>query len=552
MVLGLIHSCAATHTAGLLCSNTCTTGNQGLCDDGEPGAWFSNCALGTDCADCGPRGYHPPPPQPRTPPSPASPRSPPRPPLAPNSTLLCSNTCTSTVDQQYGFSNWCDDGGPGATLSECSFGTDCDHCGARVVYPPPPPTPAGAINRCTYTCNWNGDSDCDDGGPGSEFSQCALGTDCYDCGPRLLVPPVGTFFRCEDTCTVPMYYGNCDDGGEGSGWSWCDLGTDCFSCGLRAIPFAPPPPPPPPLSATPPPPPPAPAVGPEIVVDFDSSPNDCRWALACSDGYSYPNGIMPQRVRPSPPLVPGSTCTLTLKAYWGWGWYNGKWTYDALEFTNPYDPDQSGPRVETNYTFIVPEAPPSPSPPNLPPVAPIAYDSGFAVVLPQLIITYKFFNFSTACTASSTTGCTPGTGAPKPSVVGTRTWEHPRNTLKLVAETSTQMGCSGRPRCKVDVELTNGGITPAGRRLQASNANTLIIKATVTWTDVTRVRNCPPVAPSSPPSPPSTPPPPPPPLPMATSSEISVEMIALGMGLYHERYFFNRRSPPPRPPPPHE
>eukprot|EP00900_Chrysochromulina_parva_P022195 jgi/Chrpa1/4609/Chrysochromulina_OHIO_Genome00018962-RA len=242
-----------------------------------------------------------------------------------------------------------------------------------------------------------------------------------------------------------MYYGNCDDGGEGSGWSWCDLGTDCFSCGLRAIPFAPPPPPPPPLSATPPPPPPAPAVGPEIVVDFDSSPNDCRWALACSDGYSYPNGIMPQRVRPSPPLVPGSTCTLTLKAYWGWGWYNGKWTYDALEFTNPYDPDQSGPRVETNYTFIVPEAPPSPAPPNLPPVAPIAYDSGFAVVLPQLIITYKFFNFSTACTASSNT-----TG--------------------------------------------------------------------------------------SPPSPPSTPPPPPPPLPMATSSEISVEMIALGMGLYHERY----------------
>ena len=30
---------------------------------------------------------------------------------------------------------------------------------------------------------------CEDGGPGSEYSQCPLGTDCSDCGIRFFVPP---------------------------------------------------------------------------------------------------------------------------------------------------------------------------------------------------------------------------------------------------------------------------------------------------------------------------------------------------------------------------
>ena len=37
---------------------------------------------------------------------------------------------------------------------------------------------------CTNTCHCASDGDCDDGGPGGEFSFCALGTDCADCGPR--------------------------------------------------------------------------------------------------------------------------------------------------------------------------------------------------------------------------------------------------------------------------------------------------------------------------------------------------------------------------------
>ncbi|MEM6956302.1 MAG: hypothetical protein AAF645_11455 [Myxococcota bacterium] len=44
----------------------------------------------------------------------------------------------------------------------------------------PAPGPGG----CTNTCSFADDGDCDDGGPGSDFSVCDFGTDCGDCGPR--------------------------------------------------------------------------------------------------------------------------------------------------------------------------------------------------------------------------------------------------------------------------------------------------------------------------------------------------------------------------------
>ena len=37
-------------------------------------------------------------------------------------------------------------------------------------------------DQCTNTCNFKHDFKCDDGGPGSSYNICALGTDCYDCG----------------------------------------------------------------------------------------------------------------------------------------------------------------------------------------------------------------------------------------------------------------------------------------------------------------------------------------------------------------------------------
>eukprot|EP00966_Prymnesium_polylepis_P124586 2881457-Prymnesium_polylepis.1 len=37
---------------------------------------------------------------------------------------------------------------------------------------------------CNNACNFASDNDCDDGGPGNQYSYCELGHDCIDCGPR--------------------------------------------------------------------------------------------------------------------------------------------------------------------------------------------------------------------------------------------------------------------------------------------------------------------------------------------------------------------------------
>lgn len=37
---------------------------------------------------------------------------------------------------------------------------------------------------CDDTCPSANDGECDDGGAGSVFALCPLGTDCGDCGPR--------------------------------------------------------------------------------------------------------------------------------------------------------------------------------------------------------------------------------------------------------------------------------------------------------------------------------------------------------------------------------
>ena len=45
------------------------------------------------------------------------------------------------------------------------------------------PTASNCV-KCIDTCQFASDGACDDGGPGSQFSVCELGTDCTDCGPR--------------------------------------------------------------------------------------------------------------------------------------------------------------------------------------------------------------------------------------------------------------------------------------------------------------------------------------------------------------------------------
>ena len=51
----------------------------------------------------------------------------------------------------------------------------------------PPPTTNSDGFVCTNVpavCSWLYDNICDDGGPGSEYTGCPIGTDCFDCGPR--------------------------------------------------------------------------------------------------------------------------------------------------------------------------------------------------------------------------------------------------------------------------------------------------------------------------------------------------------------------------------
>merc|ERR1719198_2089709 len=49
----------------------------------------------------------------------------------------------------------------------------------------------GGVRLCSNdksVCTWIDDGACDDGGLGSSYSECDLGTDCNDCGERIVTP----------------------------------------------------------------------------------------------------------------------------------------------------------------------------------------------------------------------------------------------------------------------------------------------------------------------------------------------------------------------------
>ena len=48
---------------------------------------------------------------------------------------------------------------------------------------------SGTAGQCLNTCMYANDGSCDDGGSGAEFTNCPLGTDCFDCGSRHLHHP---------------------------------------------------------------------------------------------------------------------------------------------------------------------------------------------------------------------------------------------------------------------------------------------------------------------------------------------------------------------------
>lgn len=162
------------------CTNTCQWAGDGECDDGGPGAAYSVCGWGTDCMDCGMRTSATAPPGGGTDGT-GSDGTPTEPPSGTSTTT--SGTCTNTCE--YAHDGECDDGGSNAMYSVCALGTDCADCGTRSGGSSAPSPPAGvSTGNCTNTCEFARDGICDDGGPGSEFSDCTLGTDCDDCGSR--------------------------------------------------------------------------------------------------------------------------------------------------------------------------------------------------------------------------------------------------------------------------------------------------------------------------------------------------------------------------------
>ena len=95
---------------------------------------------------------------------------------------------------------------------------------------------------CTNLCEYAYDEVCDDGGPGSEFGLCDVGSDCADCGPRIPAPP---------PVSPPPPTPSDDDGSDDDG----DDGDGGGGGGGGPVPSPPPavaPPPPPPLSPLPP------------------------------------------------------------------------------------------------------------------------------------------------------------------------------------------------------------------------------------------------------------------------------------------------------------
>jgi hypothetical protein len=145
----------------------------------------------------------------------------------------CTNTC------QYASDGECDDGRPNAHTSLCRLGTDCADCGRAGR-----PFRRGSGGRCTNTCQYANDGECDDGRPNAHTSVCAAGTDCGDCGPagRPYVRPGqgGAMMVANAACTNTCQHANdneCDDGRPNAHTSICAAGTDCNDCGPVGRPY---------------------------------------------------------------------------------------------------------------------------------------------------------------------------------------------------------------------------------------------------------------------------------------------------------------------------
>ena len=130
-------------------------------------------------------------------------------------------------------------------------------------------TAADAVT-CSEACNYASNGHCDDGGAGSEFSACALGEDCTDCGPRQVI-------------------------------RYSQSSTELYP--PPAPPGLPPYPPTPPPSPIQPPPPPAPPSRPPMPPPLTPPPSEPP--LPPSPPLA-PSPILPPPSPPLPPYLPGT------------------------------------------------------------------------------------------------------------------------------------------------------------------------------------------------------------------------------------------------------
>lgn len=160
--------------------------------------------------------------------------------------FICENSCDFAGDEE------CDDGGDGSAYNACPPGSDCRDCGARVVerHRSPPPTPDSA--NSFIPCEWTPSSCrvCEPHAKCLQYIYCALtGADvcehigaysgmCAD-APRVCLTQCALFshcFICEDTCDFNTD-SECDDGGQGAEFASCPPGSDCTDCGPRGSSF---------------------------------------------------------------------------------------------------------------------------------------------------------------------------------------------------------------------------------------------------------------------------------------------------------------------------
>jgi hypothetical protein len=251
---GIDQDCSGLDETGL-CSDNCSNASwngDGICDDGGPNADYGVCSFGADCSDCGPRydndndgfyddeGVGPTSPTLELDCDDADSTINPEAADYDNDGIdqdcdgadfvdgKCEDDCTSSSGVDWSNDGWCDDGGNNADYSDCAIGSDCSDCGNRMDvdgdgYYEDNGGPLPTSSTVNLDCD---DADADSYPGGTEVPNDGIDQDCDG------ADFIDASLLCDDSCTYAND-GECDDGGTDSTYSACALGTDCTDCGNR-------------------------------------------------------------------------------------------------------------------------------------------------------------------------------------------------------------------------------------------------------------------------------------------------------------------------------